>query len=55
MPYEVTVEITISDSESIPYILLMGADKCGFYGFILLAGLKGKLVVLFWESTPRNV
>lgn len=48
------MEVVISDSESISDISLM-VRQCGFYDFMSLVGLKGKLAMLFWESTPQNV
>lgn len=55
MPYEDTVEVTIFDSEFHSIHLTHGWRQCGFFRFILLEGLKGKLAVLFWESASQNV
>lgn len=35
--------------------LTHGYGHCGFYGFISLMGLQGKLSLLFWESTSQNI
>lgn len=47
MPCEVTVEITISDSESIPYVLLMGADSVGFMVSYCSRDWKGNCLCYF--------